>query len=185
MSAQIAFGFIWKVSIHSCSLEMTSDGEILLHGYASKCDVAPSNTIRKTKGFDLQLFAEPLSKKMRSPTSSAFTPLTRDLSGLGFVELQDGHVLHHMLVKVIRLSWNIQMSCSLLKLCRRHVVVLQVKVFQVAHIRQLVDNVLECLTVWIFAQTRNVFWSLTRSSWHILFQCGRWISPDWRSFSSS
>ena len=38
-----------KVSIHSCSLELTSDGEVLLHGYAVKCDVAPSKTIRNPK----------------------------------------------------------------------------------------------------------------------------------------
>ena len=36
--AQIAFGFIWKVSIHSGSLEMPSDGEVLIRGYAVKCD---------------------------------------------------------------------------------------------------------------------------------------------------
>ena len=31
-------------------------------------------------------------KRIRSPNSSARNPLTRDLSGLGFVELQNGQV---------------------------------------------------------------------------------------------
>ena len=34
-----------------------------------------------------------------------------------------------------------------------------------------------------FAQTGDVFWSLTRGSWHIWFQYGRRISPSWGSFS--
>ena len=55
-----------------------------------------------------------------------------------------------MLVKVINLSRNVQVGCSLLKLCRRHVVMLQMKVLQVVYVRQLVDNVLESFTVWIF-----------------------------------
>ena len=38
------------------------------------------------------IFVDPWSKKMRYPNSSARSPLTRDLSGLGFVELQNGHV---------------------------------------------------------------------------------------------
>ena len=33
-----------------------------------------------------------LNHDMRSPNSSALSPLTRDLSGLGFVQLQNGHV---------------------------------------------------------------------------------------------
>ena len=49
--------------------------------------------------------------------------------------------------KVINLSWNIQVSCSLLELCRRPVVVLQVKVLQVANIRQLVAYVQESFTI--------------------------------------
>ena len=38
------------------------------------------------------IFADPWSKKLRSPHSSVLNPLTRDLSGLAFVELQNGHV---------------------------------------------------------------------------------------------
>ena len=45
---------------------------------------------------------------------------------------------HNMRVKVINLFRNIHVSCSLLELRRRHVVMLQVKVVQVAHIHQLV-----------------------------------------------
>ena len=41
VSAQISFGFTWNISIHALSLTMTSDEEVLLHGVAVKCDVAP------------------------------------------------------------------------------------------------------------------------------------------------
>ena len=68
---------------------MTSDGEVLLHGYAVKCDVAPSKTIKHEK-VQSPIFVDPWSKKMRSPNSSNRNPLTRDLSGLGVVELQNG-----------------------------------------------------------------------------------------------
>ena len=40
----------------------------------------------------------------------------------------------------------------------------------------------ESFTVWTSAQNWDLFSSLTRVSWRILFQCGRWVSPDWRSF---
>ena len=52
-----------------------------------------------------------------------------------------------MLVRVRNLSRNVQVSCSLLELRGGGVVMLQVKVLQVAYVRQLVDNVLEGLTV--------------------------------------
>ena len=70
---------------------MTPDGELLSHEKAVKCDVAPSNTIRNPKVLSPS-FVDPWSRKIRSPNSSARNPLTRDLSGLGFVELQNGHV---------------------------------------------------------------------------------------------
>ena len=70
---------------------MTSDGEVLLHGYAVKCDVAPSKIIRNPKVLP-PVFVDPWSKKIRSPNYSARNPLTRDLSGHGFVELQNGHL---------------------------------------------------------------------------------------------
>ena len=56
-----------------------------------------------------------------------------------------------MLVMVINLSKNVQVNCSLLELCRRHAAMPQVKVLQVPHIQQLVDNVLEGFTVHRFA----------------------------------
>ena len=84
---------------------------------------------------------------MRSPHSSAFSPLTRVLSGLGFVQLQKWTSLYHMLVKVTNLPKNVQVSCSLLELRRRHVVVLQVQILQVASIPQLVDNFLMSFTI--------------------------------------
>ena len=53
-----------------------------------KCDVAPS-TKRNPKIFS-PILVDPWSKKIRFPNSSAHNPLTRDLSGLGSVELQNG-----------------------------------------------------------------------------------------------
>ena len=88
MSAHIAFAFIWKVSIHSRSLEMTSDGEVPLHGYAVNCEVAPSKTV----GIRRFCFLFLSIRGPKSPNSLALNPRTRDLSGLGFVELQNGHV---------------------------------------------------------------------------------------------
>ena len=72
--------------------KMTSDGEVLLHGYAVTYEVAPSKTISNPKAWS-PMFVEPSSKKIRSPNSSAHNPLTRDLFGLGFVEMQNGQVL--------------------------------------------------------------------------------------------
>ena len=68
---------------------MTVDGVVLLHGYAVKCGVAPSKTIKNPKVLS-PILVDPWSKKMRSPRSLARSPLTRDLSGLGSVELQMG-----------------------------------------------------------------------------------------------
>ena len=59
-----------------------------------------SKTVRNPKVLS-PIFADPWSRKMRSPNSSARSPLTRDLSGLGFNELQNGECLHHVLKKVI------------------------------------------------------------------------------------
>ena len=89
-----------------------------------------------------------------------------------------------MLARVINLSRNVQVSCPLLELCSGHVVTFQVKVPEISLIRQLVRDVAKSFTVWISTQNRDFFWSLTQVSWHILFQCGRWVSPDWRSCSS-
>ena len=44
------------------------------------------------KMFCLQFLSIHCPKKIRSPNSSALHPLTRYLSGLGFLELQNGHV---------------------------------------------------------------------------------------------
>ena len=87
MSAQIAFGSIWKVSIYSWSSEMTSDGEVLLREHAVKFVVAPSKTFKNPTVW-CPIFVERWSKKMRFPNSSDLSPLTRDLSGLGLVELR-------------------------------------------------------------------------------------------------
>ena len=80
---------------------------------------------------------------------------------------------------------DVQVRCSLLELCGRHMVMFHVKVPQISLIRQLVYNSTESFTVRISAPNRDFFWSLTRVSWHILLQCGRWVLPDWRSFSST
>ena len=45
-----------------------------------------------------------------------------------------------MLGKVITFPGGVLVGCSLLKLCRRHVVLLQMKVLHVANIQQLVGN---------------------------------------------
>ena len=52
-----------------------------------------------------------------------------------------------MLVKVRNLPKNIQVSCSLLEMCRSHVVMLQMNFLQVANIQRLVDNSLESFTI--------------------------------------
>ena len=56
-----------------------------------------------------------------------------------------------MLVKVINLSRNVHVSCPLLELCNRHVVVFQVKIPQTSPIRQLIYDAAESFTVWISA----------------------------------
>ena len=84
---------------------------------------------------------------MRSPNSSALSPLTSDLFRSRLRRIAEWGPLHHMLVKVIKFFRNVQVSCSLLELCRRHVLMLQVKVLQVVHLQQIVHNVLENLTV--------------------------------------
>ena len=76
-------------------------------------------------------------KKIRSPNSSARNPLTRDLSGLGFVELQNGHVFSPHAGKGQNSSKNVQVSCPLLERRGGHVVVFQVKVPQISFIRNL------------------------------------------------
>ena len=124
---------------------MTSDGEVLLRGYAVKCDVAPSKTRRHPKVLS-PIFVEPWSKKIRSSNSSARNPLTRDLSSLGFVNAEWA-CLHHMLTEVIKSFQEGPNKLSVFELCGRHVVMLQMKVLQVANVRQIADNFLESFTV--------------------------------------
>ena len=99
-----------------------------------KCYVAPSKIIRNPKVLS-PIWVDPWSKKIRSPNSSALNPLTRDLSGPGFVELQNGQGFHHMLVKIMNLPRKIQMSCPLFEMRSGHMVMLQVKVPQVSFIQ--------------------------------------------------
>ena len=102
-----------------------------MHGYAVKCDVAPSNTIRNPKVFIFKLCRfQAWSRKTRSPNSSARSPLTRDLSGLGFTELQRKHIFTTRWWKSY-FSKNVLVSRPLLELRGRHVVVIQMKVPQV------------------------------------------------------
>ena len=61
-----------------------------------------------------------------------------------------------------KLSKNVQVSRPLLELCGTHVVVLQMKVPQVALVRQLVNNVAESFTFCLSAQNRAILCSLTR-----------------------
>ena len=53
-----------------------------------------------------------------------------------------------MLEEVTNLSKNVQVSCSLLELRGRHVVMFEVMVLQIAKIRQLVDNFVKSFTNW-------------------------------------
>ena len=92
--------------------------------------MAPSNTIKNPKGFS-SIFADPWSRKMRSPNSSARSPLSRDFESLGFIALQNGHVF--------TTCWQgsyILPGGPLVELRGGHVVVFHVKVLQVT-----VDNV--------------------------------------------
>ena len=116
---------------------------------------------------------------MRSPNSSARSPLTRDR----LYWIAEWACLHHVLTEVIISSRNIQMNGPLFELCGGHLVVFQVKVLQVTLVRQLVDNVSECVTVWLFAPNRGIFFSLARIPWHLLFQKSSWILPYWWSLS--
>ena len=61
-----------------------------------------------------------------------------------------------MLVEVIKLPRNVQVSGPLLELRGRHVVVLQVKIPQVTLVRHLVGDVAESFTFWLFAQNREI-----------------------------
>ena len=69
-----------------------------------------------------------------------------------------------MLVNVIHIPRNVQVSCPLLDLRGRHVVVFQVKICEISLIRQLVYDVAKSFTIWISAQYRDFFLSLTRVS---------------------
>ena len=62
-----------------------------------------------------------------------------------------------MLVKDTIVSRNVQVSCALLELSGRQLVVFQVKVFQISFIRQLIYDVAESFTIWISAQIRGFF----------------------------
>ena len=71
---------------------MASAGELLFYGYAVTCEVTPYKNESEIQRSVFQSYVEPRSKKMRSPNSSDLGPLTRDLSGLDFVERQNGQV---------------------------------------------------------------------------------------------
>ena len=55
-----------------------------------------------------------------------------------------------MLAEVINLPRNVDVRCPLLELSGRHVIVLQVKVPQIAPVKQLVDKVAESFTLHFF-----------------------------------
>ena len=69
-----------------------------------------------------------------------------------------------MLIEVIKFSWNVQVSRPLLELRGRHVVVFQVKVPQVALVRQLVDYVAESFTFCLFARKNEASSARSRES---------------------
>ena len=106
---------------------------IVSMNFLLRCQVAPSSTIRNPKVWS-PIFIDPWSKKLRSPNSSALS--THAWSVWSRHRWFAGWTcLYHMLVKVINLSRNVHVNCSLLELCSRHEVMLQVKVLQVANIR--------------------------------------------------
>ena len=120
---------------------MTSDGEVLLHGYAVKCDAAPSKTIRNPKVLS-PIFADPWSRKMRSPNSSARSPLREIFLALVLLSCRMDMSSPHV-DRGHRISRNVQVSCPLHELRGGHLVVFQVKILQVPLVLQLVDNVSE------------------------------------------
>ena len=65
--------------------------------------------------------------------------------------------LYHMLVEITNHSKNVQVSCPLLELCGRHMVMFQVKVPQIFHIKQFIYDVAKSFTVWFSAQNRDFF----------------------------
>ena len=107
------------------------------------------------------IFADPRSRKMRYPNSSARSPLTRDLSGLGFIELQNEHGFTTCW-RSSKCSRNVHVSRPLLELRGRHVVVLQMNVPQVALVRQLADQVAGSFTFCLSDRSRDILCSLTR-----------------------
>ena len=162
ISAQHPFGFIWNASIHSWSFEMTFDGEVPLHGYAVKRDVAPSNTIKNPKILS-SIFADPWSFFCtKSAHARSFNSWLCCIT--------EWTCFHRVLIEVINSSRNIPMSDSLLELRDGHMTVFQVNVLQVTLVRQLVDNVLVYFTFFLFAQNRGLLCSLVRVPWHLLFQ---------------
>ena len=91
--------------------------------------------------------------------------------------------LRHVLIEIINSSRSIQMSGPLLELRGGYMVVFQVNVLQVTLVRQLVDNVSECFTFYLFTKNRGILRSLARVPWHLMFQYSSWILPYWWSLS--
>ena len=73
------------------------------------------------------------------------------------------------------------MSRPLLELCGRHVVVLQMKVPQIALLRQL-ENVTWSFTFCFSAFNRGLFCSPARVFGYLDFQCSSWVLQNWRFF---
>ena len=141
----------------------------------------------ETKEVLSPIFADPCSKKMTSADSSTRSPLTRDLDCLGSIKLQNGHVFTTCWQRPY-FSRNVQVGRPLLELRGRHVVVLQVKVPQVALVRQLVDNVSESFTSCLLPKTRE---SSDRSRELPDASCSSvavvissWVTPFFRRFFS-
>ena len=79
---------------------MTSDGEVLLHGYAVKCDVAPSKTIRNPKVLS-PIFADPWSRKMRLQILLPGVR-SREIFLVSVYCIAEWACLHHVLAEVIK-----------------------------------------------------------------------------------
>ena len=131
-------------------MEMTSDGDVLLHGHAVECDVAPS----KTKKRNPKVF---VSNKSRSMIHQVLLLLIRShvigqvsASMKNRMDTSSPHA-----GKSHNLSKNVQMGCSYLALCRGHVLMLQVMVPQISLVRQFSDNVSKNFTPCLSAQNRD------------------------------
>ena len=152
---------------------------------AVKCDVAPSKIIRNPKVLSPKLGwsmvqEDKISKFFSSQSAHAWSVRSwlGRITEWGTSSRHAGkdHEPFQECPSKLSSSWTAQVTCG---------GVSGEGISNFAHQTNCLWCCEELHRVWISAQYRDFFWSLTRVSWHILFQWGRWVSPDWKSFSSS